>query len=128
MKISDYKGGDIVEVLTTNPQTNKEEWRDAEVLDKRMIYPSNGSHHPPYPILIVRLRRTYCKATPIYRWVDKNIPVFIENTLEFYDKENDEGIINEKEIRLKDTRTASEIFDDARKSFYTVPEEFKKKL
>lgn len=103
MEIKDYKGGDVVEVLVNNPQNdNKPEWRDAEVLDKRMIYPSGGSKHPPYPILIVRLKRTYCKATPVYRFINGNIPVFVDNNLEFYDKENDEGVLYSSDIRLKD--------------------------
>lgn len=101
MILNDYKAGDQVEALITNPQTNKDVWVNAEVLDKRMVYPSNGSRHRPYPILIVRLKRTYCKATPQYRWFDGNIPVFLDNKLEFYEKENDEGIIYEKQIRLK---------------------------
>lgn len=102
MEIKDYKAGDKVEVLINNPQNdNNAEWRDAEVLDKRIIYPSSGSKHPPYPILIVRTRRTYCKATPVYRFVGGNIPVFVDNNLEFYDKDNDEGFVYEKEIRLK---------------------------
>jgi hypothetical protein len=102
MKIADYKAGDEVEVKVNNPANeNKEEWRDARVIDKRTIYPSNGSHHPPYPILIVTLKRTYCKATPVYRFIGGNIPVFVDNNLEFYDKENDEGIIYESQIRMK---------------------------
>ena len=101
MKIDDYKSGDKTEILMYNIQTNENEWRDAEVLDKRIIYPSAGSKHKPYPILIVRVIRTYCKATPKYRWIDGNIPVFVDNDLEFYDKENDEGILHKDEIRMK---------------------------
>ena len=102
MKIDEYKAGDNVQVLMNNPANdNKEEWRDAEVLDKRIVYPSQGSHHPPYPILIVRTRRTYCKATPVYRFVGGNIPVFVDNNLEFYEKDNDEGILYESQIRMK---------------------------
>jgi hypothetical protein len=101
MEMKDYKAGDQVQVLMNNPRLdNKDEWRDGEVLDNRMIYPSHGSHHPPYPIVIVRVRRTYCKATPIYRMIG-NIPVFVDNSLEFYEKENDEGFLYEKTIRLK---------------------------
>ena len=102
MKIADYKTGDKVEVLMNNPRNNnKDEWRDAEVIDKRIIYPNNGSHHPSYPILIVRVIRTYCQATPIYRWIDGNIPVFVDNNLHYYDKENDEGVLYENLIKLK---------------------------
>lgn len=101
MEIKDYKSGDSVQVLMNNPQNdNKLEWRDAEVLDKRMIYPQPSALYQPYPILIVRVKRTYCKATPTYRFIG-NIPVFVDNTLEFYDKENDEGVIYSNQIRLK---------------------------
>jgi len=126
MKIDDYKAGDKVKVLVSNPRMNKDEWRNAEVIDKRTIYPSNGSHHPPYPILIVRLTRTYCQATPIYRMIDGNIPVFVANNLHFYDKENEEGVLYENQIQLIDPRTIDEVFEDFRKSLYTVPDEFKK--
>ena len=99
--MKEYKAGNVVEVLMNNPREgNKPEWREGEVLDNRMIYPSNGSHHPPYPIVIVRVRRTYCKATPVYNFIG-NIPIFVDNTLEFYEKENDEGFIYENTIRLK---------------------------
>jgi hypothetical protein len=101
MKIAEYKSGDKVEVLINNPRNdNKDEWRDAEVLHKRMIYASNGSKHPPYPILIVRIIRTYCNATPTYKFID-NIPIYVDSTLEFYDKEADEGVLYENQIRLK---------------------------
>jgi|PlaIllAssembly_1097288.scaffolds.fasta_scaffold514876_2 hypothetical protein len=101
-EIKDYKAGDEVMVLINNPQkNNRNEWRSAEVIDKRMVYPNGASHHPPYPILIVRVRRTYCKATPTYRFINGNIPVFVDNTLEFYDKENEEGIIYSNQIRPK---------------------------
>lgn len=101
MEINEYKSGDNVEILMNNIQTNENEWRDAEVLDKRTIYPNAGERHKPYPMLIVRVIRTYCKATPKYKWINGNIPVFIDNDLEFYDKENDEGIIYKEQIRLK---------------------------
>ncbi len=100
MEINEYKAGDNVEVLINNPRNNnKDEWRSAEVIDKRMIYPRAGEHHRPYPMLIVRIKRTYCKATPTYRFVG-NIPVFVDNTLEFYDKENEEGVLYSHLIRL----------------------------
>ena len=97
MELNEYKTGDLVLIKMTNPQTNQEEWKDAEVLDKRMIYPEKSN---PYPILIVRTKRTYCKATPIYRFIG-NIPIYVDSNLEFYDKENDEGIIYKTDIRLK---------------------------
>jgi hypothetical protein len=100
MKLTDYKSGDVVEVLMYNPKTNLNEWREGTVLDVRMIYPRVGERHLPYPIIIVRTRRTYCKATPVYKFYD-NVPVFINNTLEFYDKDNDEGFLHENTICLK---------------------------
>jgi hypothetical protein len=101
MEMKNYKAGDLVQVKMINPRLeDKEEWRDGEVLDNRMVYPSHGSHHRPYPIVIIRVKRTYCKATPVYKLIG-NIPVFVDNTLEFYEKENDEGFIYENTIRLK---------------------------
>jgi hypothetical protein len=127
MEMKDYKPGDKVKVLMNNPRLdNKDEWRDGEVLDNRMVYPGRGEHHRPYPIVIVRVRRTYCKATPTYRWINGNIPVFVDNTLEFYEKENDEGFIYENTIKPIDNREAKEIIREAMNSIYTVPEEFKK--
>ena len=101
-EINEYKQGDTVEVLVNNPRNeNLNEWREAEVLDKRMIYPKmNYERFTPYPILIVRVKRTYCKATPVYRFIG-NIPVFVDNNLEFYDRENDEGVLYSNQIRLK---------------------------
>ena len=102
MKINDYNAGDDVEVLMNNPRNhNKDEWRAGKIIDKRLIYPSGLGTSRPYPILIVRVRRTFCKATPTYRWIDTNIPIFVDNKLEFYDKENDEGFFYEDYIRLK---------------------------
>jgi len=102
MEMKDYKKGDAVEVLVNNPRMdNKDEWREGEVLDNRMIYPSRGSHHPPYPIVIVRVIRTYCKATANYMFIDGSIPVFVDNTLEFYDKINEEGFVYSNQIRPK---------------------------
>ena len=99
MKIADYKTGDNVLIKMMNIKTNVEEWRKAEVIDKRTIYPSKGSRHRPYPILIVRVMRTYCKATPQYTFIG-NIPIFMKNNLQFYDKMNEEGILNKDEIKL----------------------------
>ena len=100
MKINDYKIGDSVEVLINNPRLdNKNEWRKAEVIGKRIIYPSNYSHHKPFPILIVRVIRTYCKSTPIIKWIE-NIPVYVDSKLYFYEKENDEGILYMENIKL----------------------------
>ncbi|MDZ7785972.1 MAG: hypothetical protein U5L95_02515 [Candidatus Saccharibacteria bacterium] len=88
-------------MLINNPRNeNLNEWREGEVLDVRTIHPDNGARHKPYPIVIVRVTRTYCKASPVYDW-HGNIPVFVANDLEFYDNENDEGFIYENQIRLK---------------------------
>lgn len=100
-ELSEYKAGDSVEVLVNNPRNeNLNEWREGEILDVRTIYPPFGSKHQPFQIAIVRVRRTYCKATPRYQYYG-NIPVFIDNDLEFYDKENEEGFIYKKQIRVK---------------------------
>lgn len=103
MKIEEYNPGDNVQVLINNPRNNnKEEWKDGVVLYKRMIYPKmNYEKFTPYPILIVSVMRTYCKATPIYRWINDNIPVFVDNSLEYYDKISEEGFIYENQIKLK---------------------------
>jgi len=97
MELNEYKTGDLVLIKMINIRTNETEWRDGEVLNKRMIYPEKSK---PYPILIVRTKRTYCKASPIYKFIG-NIPIFVDNDLEYYDKESDEGIIYESEIKLK---------------------------
>ncbi|HLO91587.1 MAG TPA: hypothetical protein VK172_10530 [Lentimicrobium sp.] len=98
--MKDYKAGDQVEVLMNNPRNaNKDEWRKGEVIDNRMIYPSRDERHHPYPIVIVKVVRTYCKATPNFRMIG-TVPVFVDNTLEFYDKENEEGFLYENQIRL----------------------------
>jgi hypothetical protein len=129
MEMKDYKTGDQVRVKMNNPRLgNKEEWRDGEVVDNRMIYPNRGERHAPYPMVIVRVTRTYCKATPMYRWINGNIPVFVDNTLEFYEKQNEEGFLYNTEIMLKDDRAAEVIVREAMNSIYTVPEEFKKKV
>ena len=99
MKINDYKVGDDVEVLIDNPRDeNKYLWRSGKVISKRYIH---QDHDAPYPILIVHTTRTYCKAIPKYRWID-NIPIFVDNHIEFYDQANDEGFLYEYQIRPKE--------------------------
>jgi hypothetical protein len=96
-----YKAGMEIEVLMNNPRNNNQnEWRPARILDIRTIYPNHGERHNPYPMLIVRVTRTYCKAEPNYNWIG-NVPIFVDNALEFYDMENDEGFVMEEQIRLK---------------------------
>jgi hypothetical protein len=58
-------------------------------------------------------------------WIE-NIPVFVDNTLEFYDKVNEEGVLYENQIQPIDPRPAAEIIREAMNSIYTVPDEFKK--
>lgn len=101
MKLKDYKLGDLVEVLVNNPRNNnKEEWRSGEVISVRTINTSFSDKFKPYPIVIVRVLRTYCKAEPVYRFVD-NIPVFDHYSYTYTDKMNEEGFIYENQIRLK---------------------------
>lgn len=102
MRTEDYKIGDKVEVLINNPRNdNKDEWRDAEVIKINTIYPSGSGNYTPYPMLIVRVIRTYCRVVANnYRMVD-SIPIYVDCTLEYYDKINEEGIVNSNEIKLK---------------------------
>lgn len=101
MEINDYRVSDDVEILINNPRNNNSsEWRKAQILYKRMIYSQSNERHAPYPILIVRVSRTYCHVTPIYDFIN-NIPIFIDNTFDYYEKVNDEGIIYSNQIRLQ---------------------------
>ena len=98
MEMIDYKIGDDVEVLISNPRLDgKEEWRPAEVVNVQMV---ERLRSEPYPVVIVKVERTYCKAEPIYEFFG-NIPIFIENYLEYYEKENQEGFLFKNTIRLK---------------------------
>jgi hypothetical protein len=103
MKLSEYKVGEKVEVWISNPKLDTKIWVDGEVLDKRIIEPNVGERHNPYTILIIRLKRTFCKAEPEYNFINGTIPVFIGNEFEFYEMENDEGFIYNNEVRLKNT-------------------------
>lgn len=102
MKMTDYKIGDLVQVLISNPKNdNKPEWRDAEVVDVRIIEPDIVTSKKSYPMVVVKVVRTYCNATP--RFLNMGgIDVFLENILNFYDRENTEGIIYETNIKLKE--------------------------
>ena len=105
MELNRYKSGDKVQIKIQNPQQDyAEEWRDGKVIGVQTIYPNAGERHKPYPMVVVKFKRTYCKATPNYRWLDgnvKKVKVFVDNTLEFYDKESTEGIIYENQMRMK---------------------------
>jgi len=106
MELSEYKSGDEVKIKYLNPQNEYAvEWRDGKVIGIQTVYPSAGERHRPYPMVTVKFKRTYCKATPVYRWLEgnvKKVKVFVDNTLEFYDKESTEGIIYESEIKLNE--------------------------
>jgi len=103
MKLDEYKSGDQVEVQMVNPQTDDIEWRAGKVIGIQMIHPAHGQRHKPYPMAVIKTIRTYCKATPKYRYLKgsvKRIKVFVDNTLRFYDKENTEGFIYDYQVRL----------------------------
>ena len=105
MKLNEYKSGDAIEVRITNPRREDAiEWREGEVIGVQTIYPNNGEKHKPYPMVVVKLTRTYVKANPEYRYLKGNVKrmkVFVDNSIEFYEKESTEGIIHENQIRLK---------------------------
>ena len=104
MKINEYQSGDIVEVKVNNPQLdNRLEWREGEVIGIQMIYP-NAIGGTPYPMATIKFKRTYCKTTPKYKWLEgtaKKVKVFVDNILEFYTKQSTEGFYNKDEVRLK---------------------------
>lgn len=99
MLLKDYKIGNKVEVLMNNPRlNNKNEWRDAEVIDTYIIHPNHG---PGYVVLMVKVIRTYCKVVDtVYRWVD-NVKVYDHDVLDFFDKENSELVLYSENIKLK---------------------------
>lgn len=100
MLLSDYKIGDKVQVLTTDAKHLNPSWFDGEVINKQFVYPKHGERFNIYTMLIVRIVRTYCNTKPVYRWVG-NIPVYVESTFEYFEKENDEGFVYDSEVRLK---------------------------
>jgi hypothetical protein len=127
IEIKEYKVGDKVRVLMNNPrENNRDEWRDAEVVRIQTVYPSYGSHHAPYPMLIVKVIRTYCKATDNFKMLD-GVKVYSGSTLEFFDKENEEGVIYSDQIMLKDKRKPEEVLTNLFSSIYNIPEELRKK-
>ena len=103
MTLAEYKSGDKVEVRILNPKTNDYEWREGDVIGIQTVYPNVGERHKPYPMVIVKTTRTYCKATPKYRYLKgavKRVKVFVDNILEWYDKENTEGFIYDHHVRI----------------------------
>lgn len=104
MDLNKYKSGDAVEVKIHNPQTNAEEWREGKVIGTQTVFAVGMARHIPYPMVVVKFKRTYCKAKPEYRYLEgtvKRIKIFVDNTLEFYTKETTEGFIFETDIKLK---------------------------
>jgi len=106
MKLNEYYSGDLVEVKFRNPQFDyKEEWREGKVIGVQTVFPK-GQGGKPYPMVVIKFNRTYCKATPKYKYITgnvKRIKVFVDNTLEFYTKESTEGFLYEHEVRLIET-------------------------
>lgn len=102
MELIEYKKGQNVEVELLDIKSDKMEWKDGVIDKVDMIYPNNGSKHPPYPIVIVKTTRTYCKTEPQFITIQNNIRVFITNKLTFYTKKNTEGFIYKNNIRLKE--------------------------
>jgi hypothetical protein len=104
MELNKYKSGDEVAVRMSNPKLDgKLEWRKGVVIGVQTIHPNTGERHKPYPMVTVKTIRTYCKATPKYKWLEgsaKKVKVFVDNTLEFYDKKTTEGFIYESMIKL----------------------------
>lgn len=85
-RLSDYKVNDCVSVLIDNIRTGGDEWRTAMVKDVRWIHPTYGSKHPPYPIIVVKVIRTYCKENS-------------DGKIEFFDKLNTEIFIYAEQVR-----------------------------
>lgn len=99
MKIEDFNIGDKVQVLITNPKENKDEWRNGEVINKGIIYPTGTQRHDPYPKFTVKYTHTY------YRKLKDNYDgiVWVSEDGEFYNKENEslffiDGTIKKVEI------------------------------
>lgn len=104
MELNKYKSGDIVEVRVRNPQNNDAvEWRKGKVIGTQIVLARGMAWDKPYPMVVVKFERTFCKARPEYKYVEgtaKRMKIFVDNSLEFYTKETTEGFIFENEIRL----------------------------
>ena len=99
MELKDYKPGDKVTARINNPEMdNQAVWVDGEVVEIKTIHPAHGQRHKPYPMVMVKLNRTYCDAKPIYR-VEDGVRIFDHNKLRFYTKENIEGFIYKNELK-----------------------------
>ena len=99
MELKDYKPGDKVTARINNPEMdNQAVWVDGEVTEIKTIHPAHGQRHKPYPMVMVKLNRTYCDAKPIYR-VEDGVRIFDHNKLRFYTKENIEGFIYKNELK-----------------------------
>ena len=102
MKLSEYTIGQACEVMMLNIQTDEDEWRPAQVVNSTVIYPEHGAKHRPYTMLFVKVIRTYYKSEPVMVY-DEDLGVDIYGGDEgiFYDKENIEAIIYDKQVRPK---------------------------
>lgn len=82
-KLEDYNINENVEVKIQIG--NNHEWRQAKVIDKRIIdaHFYNRSRHRPYTMLIVNVVRTY----------------FNNLTKSYYDKMNTEGFVYADQVR-----------------------------
>ena len=82
--LSKYKTGDVVEVKYYDPRNNyKSEWRDGVVVSIGWVSPCRGGS--PYPILFVRIIRSYWDTTKE----------------QFYDKPNVEGFLCWHHVRTQ---------------------------
>lgn len=61
-------------------------WRKAKVVDSRIVYPENGSHHRPYTMILVEVIRTYFNA-------------LLPENERYYDKLNTEWVVYANEVR-----------------------------
>jgi hypothetical protein len=97
----DYKPEDKVQVFIDNARNKGiREWREGIVERVTTIYPSYGSHHPPYPIVFVKTIRTYFKSIPRYEFLgDSNIKIYVGDDGHFYDKENTEPFLYVDQVK-----------------------------
>lgn len=103
-----YRKGEKVEVQMRDAKTgNNPVWRAGVVDHIDTVYPNTGERHKPYPMLFVKVMRTYCKATPVYI-PDVNVKIWMRDDLEFYEKENVEGFVYAEEVRPLDPTGADE--------------------
>jgi hypothetical protein len=85
----DFKVGDSVEVLTLNAKVGKDIWHDAEVVEVRKFENYVRGKDCGYPVVFVKLMRTYCRA------------IEGSNDLEFFTKEAINAFLYMSEIKPK---------------------------